>query len=399
MWYDFLLPEVAVNTTRDKEKHDQRRRIWDHGFTTKALLQYQDRIVEYAEQLERHIAVAASTGEPVNVSSWFYWFSFDVMGEFAFARSFEMLQNEKWHEAVILLRRAMTLLGPLSPVPWLAQIGFSLIPGLWVVRDWYTMMAWCKERMMERIAMKVDRPDVSSWLIAASVENNSLERDRNWLNGDSIAIIIAGSDTVAPTLVFLFYELALHPDQAEKLHAELLSVDIHDRKSLQALPHLNGFIQETLRLHPPVPSGGYRQTPPEGITVAGQYIPGYTTIVSPRYSLGRLESCFQKPLQFIPERWYSQSDLVKDKRAHAPFSQGRYACVGKNLALAELRFVTALLTRKYRVRFTPNAGPGDEMEPSGKNRHEGEWWRRVETEMRDQFTAAPGQLELVFEAR
>lgn len=75
------------------------------------------------------------------------------MGEFAFARSFEMLQNEKWHEAVILLRRAMTLLGPLSPVPWLAQIGFSLIPGLWVVRDWYTMMAWCKERMRERIAV------------------------------------------------------------------------------------------------------------------------------------------------------------------------------------------------------------------------------------------------------
>lgn len=35
VWYDFLLPEVAVNTTRDKAAHDQRRRIWDHGFTKK----------------------------------------------------------------------------------------------------------------------------------------------------------------------------------------------------------------------------------------------------------------------------------------------------------------------------------------------------------------------------
>ena len=34
-WYDFLLPEVALNTTRDKPTHDKRRRIWDHGFTTK----------------------------------------------------------------------------------------------------------------------------------------------------------------------------------------------------------------------------------------------------------------------------------------------------------------------------------------------------------------------------
>lgn len=72
-----------------------------------------------------------------------------------------MLQNEKWHEAVMLLRRAMTLLGPLSPVPWLAQIGFSLIPGLWVVRDWNAMMAWCKERMKERIAV-IDLPRLAA---------------------------------------------------------------------------------------------------------------------------------------------------------------------------------------------------------------------------------------------
>ncbi len=38
VWYDFLLPEVAMNTTRDKKEHDQRRRIWDHGFTSKCVL-------------------------------------------------------------------------------------------------------------------------------------------------------------------------------------------------------------------------------------------------------------------------------------------------------------------------------------------------------------------------
>ena len=69
--------------------------------------------------------------------------------------------------------------------------------------------------------------------------------------------------------------------------------------------------------------------------------------------------------------------------------------MGKNLALAELRFVTALLARKYRVRFVPSAG----KEQSGTSGPGGEWWRRVETKMRDQFTAAPGQLELVFEKR
>lgn len=113
--------------------------------------EYQDRIAQYAQRLASIIATAASNGEAVNATECFYWFSFDVMGEFAFARSFRMLEDEEWHHAVILLRRAMRLLGPLSPVPWLAQIGFNLIPNYWVVKDWYDMMRWCKKRMMERL--------------------------------------------------------------------------------------------------------------------------------------------------------------------------------------------------------------------------------------------------------
>lgn len=37
-WYDFLLPNVNMHTTRDKVVHDQRRRIWDHGFSMKGEL-------------------------------------------------------------------------------------------------------------------------------------------------------------------------------------------------------------------------------------------------------------------------------------------------------------------------------------------------------------------------
>ncbi len=113
-----------------------------------ALQNYQDRITTYGEQLERHIA--ASTGEPVDVSTWFYFFSFDVMGDFAFAKSFNMLRDEKWHYAVIMLRKALTLLGPLSPVPWLAQLAFSF-PKIPIVRDWKRMVSWSAERMGERI--------------------------------------------------------------------------------------------------------------------------------------------------------------------------------------------------------------------------------------------------------
>ena len=155
VWYDLLLPEIAVNTTRSKTEHDKRRRIWDHGFTTKALNYYEERMMKHGEVLERAISDLAQRDRPVDVSSWFYWFTFDVMGEFAFARSFGMLEDEKWHTAVVMLRKAMKLLGPLSPVPWLAQIGFNIFPWFWVVRDWFAMLAWCQERMKERIQVTI----------------------------------------------------------------------------------------------------------------------------------------------------------------------------------------------------------------------------------------------------
>jgi cytochrome P450 len=56
----------------------------------------------------------------------------------------------------------------------------------------------------------------------------------------------------------MFLELAKDSNQQEALVRELSGVDIYDRNQLQALPHLNGVINESLRMHPAVPSGGYR---------------------------------------------------------------------------------------------------------------------------------------------
>lgn len=214
------------------------------------------------------------------------------------------------------------------------------------------------------------------------------------------------------------------------LRREIQSIDIYDRKTLQMLPYLNGFIHETLRLYPPVPSGGYRQSPPEGMTIAGRYIPENTTIVAPRYTLEKrmcqpslarvekilwprslVENCFEQADKFIPERWYDKPEMMKNRRVFAPFAQdmlapkfslhrlsarlewnfdrassflnlGRYNCVGKGLALVELRFVTVLLVLKYEISFAT-----------------GEDGSRVLEELRNQFTAAPGKLRLRFAKR
>jgi len=95
-----------------------------------------------------------------------------------------------------------------------------------------------------------------------------------------------------------------------------------------------------------------------------------------------VEKSFARASEFIPERWYFRPEMVADKRVFTPFSIERFACVGKNLALAELRFMTALLVSKYDITFAP-----------------GEDGTRCWRDMKDQDTAAPGKLELVFTPR
>lgn len=105
------------------------------------------------------------------------------------------------------------------------------------------------------------------------------------------ALTLRSSDTTAATLTHIFYYLAKDPDQVRKLRAEEEQLQYIKKGFLsdEALRahHLNGVINEALRLHHPVSSGVQRLTPPEGLTIDGTFIPGDTTVICPFFSLGR----------------------------------------------------------------------------------------------------------------
>lgn len=104
-------------------------------------------------------------------------------------------------------------------------------------------------------------------------------------------IIVAGSDTTSACLTYLFYHLAQNPEEVKKLREELRPLTQGDwsDKDIKNAPHLNGAINESLRLHPPVPSGLERVTPKEGMHVGDVYIPPNVNFWVPLYPIGRGE--------------------------------------------------------------------------------------------------------------
>ncbi|KAK4868972.1 hypothetical protein LT330_006581 [Penicillium expansum] len=380
-WYDLLYPRISSIFTRDRQLHHERRKMWEQALSRKALVQYHRRVVEKVRTLQRLVALGQS--RPVLINELMYFFAFDSMGDFAFSEDFGMMRNKRWHSSIAMLRSALTLLGPFSPAIWIPRLGFAFIPSLWKVRHWFHMLEFCDQCMARRIKKTLSDRDIASWFIEDHVKRGSDPTRARWLSGDTATLVVAGSDTTAPSLTLLFYFLARYPMHADKIYEEIHRVDRENPTALATLPHLTGTINEAMRLLPAVLTFSSRVTPPEGLMIDGTFIPGNTKICAPRYTIGRLETAYVYPHEFIPERWYSQPEMIKDKRAFAPFGVGRTSCVGRHLALAQIRLVTAALVFHYRIKFAPGENNGE----------------AVERDMKDQLTAQPGACWLVFEGR
>ncbi|KAJ6032702.1 Cytochrome P450 [Penicillium herquei] len=299
---------LAQNVTKQLALHEKRRRVWSGAFGEKNLRDYETRMVRSRALLMQ--AIDKSGNQPFDISKLFSLFTFDVMGDLAFGASFGMLETSKEHGAITLLHKAFAPVGFMLPA-WLFRF-MTEVPGL--AKDWWGFINYCGEQVEKRIQMKSNTTDIMSSLLKPL--NNQTPRLGDYLPGD-----------------------------------------------LKDLDHLNGVINEALRLCPPVPSSVPRETPSEGLTIDDP-------------------DCFLSPKEFIPERWYSRPDLMPDASVFAPFSLGTYGCIGKPLALLNLRATVARIVADYDVQLAPEMS-----------------LEVYDQAMREHFTLVPSSLKVCFGKR
>ncbi|KAH7009661.1 benzoate 4-monooxygenase cytochrome P450 [Ilyonectria destructans] len=356
-WYNILYPVLSLHMMRDNKAHGVRRKTWDKAFSTKALRDYEPRVAKYTNLLLEKLE--AVQGLPFDASTMFNFYSFDVMGDLAFGKSFDMLKNGVVHYFMKSVHTNMLAVSAFSHLVWIFPL-FKEIPGL--NYEHLKFQNWLSSQVVERQKNKPDEPDVFSWILS---DYNALEKpvkqDTVDLHGDAHLIVVAGSDTTAASLTCLFFELATNPEVCGRLQEEVdryfTERNDADHLALSKLKYLQACIDESLRLHPPVPSGLQRMTPPQGLQVGDVFIPGDTIVQIPAHTLYRDKRLFDQPNEFIPERWTSQPELTKDASVFHPFSMGRYSCVGKQLGLMELRYVTSQVLRRYDVKLAPGRTP------------------------------------------
>lgn len=181
---------------------------------------------------------------------------------------------------------------------------------------------------------------------------------------DQVAMLfLAGHETSASALTWALYLIAMSPDIQERMHAETVAVlgerdpEFSDTKTLELIWNV---FRETLRLYPPV--GFFAREAAETQPMRDKIVPAGASVVVSPWLIHRHRDLWERPDEFDPDRYSSDSAKESLKCAYLPFSLGPRVCIGAAFAMQEAVLILARLVRRYRFE----ALPGQEPQPVGR---------------------------------
>lgn len=146
----------------------------------------------------------------------------------------------------------------------------------------------------------------------------------------------------------------MNPAVRQKLFLELKTVmprraDRPKLQDLEKLPYLTAVIQEGLRITHPVTHRQCRAFPDKPLTYNGLTIPPGTLVHMTTLLIHENQHIFPEPQDFKPERWLGGAEQQQPppQRYLVPFARGARACLGINLAWAELYLILGTVFRRF----------------------------------------------------
>ncbi|KAI9669166.1 MAG: hypothetical protein M1829_005167 [Trizodia sp. TS-e1964] len=183
-------------------------------------------------------------------------------------------------------------------------------------------------------------------------------RDPVELRSQLLNILLAGRDTTASLLGWIFYTLARHPTVYEKLRATIIEAfGTFDSgkeitfSTIKSCQYLQYCVNETLRLYPIVPLNSRqakrdttlpRGGGPDGLSPV--FVSKGTIINYFVYNIHRRKDIWGEDADdFKPERWEGR----KIGWEYLPFNGGPRICIGQQFAITEASYMTIRLLQRF----------------------------------------------------
>ncbi|TVU43848.1 hypothetical protein EJB05_10346, partial [Eragrostis curvula] len=335
-----------------------RKLVTTHLFTVKKVHSY--RLARQQEVLlvMAKIREAAAAGTTVDMSEMMNTFANDivcraVLGKFFRAEGRNKLLRE-------LIEMNARLFGGFSLEDYFPGLANSLgiFTTLFIQRNKVQEVRKKWDDLLEKIIIDHETPNSNNEKEETDFIDVLLSVQQEYgITRDHIKAILmdmfgAGTDTSSLVLELAMAELMRHPHLMTKLQAEVRNntPEGHEtvaEEDLATMGYLRAVIKETLRLHPPAPLLLPHLSMAD-CEVDDYTIPSGTRITINVWAIGRDPEAWEKPEEFMPERFMSGGsaagiDFKGMDFEFVPFGAGRRICPGLNFGLATVEIMLANL--------------------------------------------------------
>lgn len=196
--------------------------------------------------------------------------------------------------------------------------------------------------------------------------------DDTYLRDIVVSFVLAGRDTVASALTSLFWLLANHPKVVTKIIDEANRVigcnqELKSIEQMRELHYLQAAVYESMRLYPPVQFDS-KFCLNDDVLPDNTFVKRGTRVTYHPYAMGRMQDIWGPDcLEFKPERWLKDGGVFCQENAfkYPVFQAGLRVCLGKEMAVVELKSVALSLLRRFHIELaspschsTPLFSPG-----------------------------------------
>jgi cytochrome P450 len=249
---------------------------------------------------------------------------------------------------------------------WLAERFWSLTPD-WTERLWtpanrrfrraLAVLDDAVQRIIsQRLRTRDLGDDLLGMLLAAQQEGNT-GIDPRQVRDEVMTMLLAGHETSAAALTWVWHLLAEIPSAAEYLCDEVNGIvgelRAPEPEDLARLSMTRAVIQETMRLYPPVGWFGRLAAQPDRI--GGYAIPSGAILILSPWLIQRDARLWANPDRLEPSRFLTGERLAP--YTYFPFGGGPRTCLGNHFAMTEMLVVLAILAPRFRLVHANPARP------------------------------------------
>jgi cytochrome P450 len=204
----------------------------------------------------------------------------------------------------------------------------------------------------QRRKQKMASTDILGMLMEAREPTSGKAMADRQMVSEIKTLIVAGHETTASTLSWIWYMLSQHPEAEEKLSSELANASGGKFPNLDDLPkfsYTRQVIDETMRLYP----AGWLMTRKalKDDQLGEYFVPAGTEIYISPYFIQRHPDLWKDPDRFDPDRFGGDASNDRPRLAMLPFSSGPRTCIGEVFARVEMQIHVMMIARRMRLRF------------------------------------------------